>query len=68
MRRPDQVHAFRMAFDAFEQFVESGSDAPVVEGEDQAPPMENPSAVEFQDEKLPEATKKVSDATATRKP
>jgi hypothetical protein len=58
-----------MAFDAFEQFIEPSSNAPSVEGEDQAPPMASPSpALELQEEKPTEATEKVSDSTATRKP
>jgi len=57
-----------MAFDAFEQFVMPSTDAPAVKGEDEAPPMQSPTAAELQDEKLPEATEKVSDATAPSKP
>ena len=57
-----------MAFDAFEQFVVGGTNAPKVEGEDQDPPMQSPTAVELQDEVKPEATEKVSDATPPSKP
>jgi len=57
-----------MAFDAFEQFVEPGTNSPKVEGEDQTPPMQSPNAVELQDEVKPEATEKVSDATPASAP
>jgi hypothetical protein len=58
-----------MAFDAFYQFLDPDTNAPPAEGEDQAPPMASPSpALELQEEKPTEATEKVSDSTATRKP
>jgi len=56
-----------MAFDAFEQFQEPDSSAPKVEGEDQTPPTQSPTAAELQDEVVPETQEKVSDATSTSK-
>ncbi len=50
-----------MAFDAFLQYVEPGSDAPKVQGEDQAPPLQSPTAARLDDEALPEAQEKASD-------
>jgi hypothetical protein len=57
-----------MAFDAFQQFIEPGSNAPKVVGEDQAPPVQSPTAARLDDEALPEAQEKVSDTTLPSKP
>ena len=57
-----------MAFDAFEQFVLPGSNRPPVEGEDQAPAVQSPSAVRLEDEVVPEATEEVSKAPPASKP
>ena len=57
-----------MAFDAFLQFEVDGSAPPKVQGEDQAPPVQSPTAAKLDDEVLPEAQEKASDTTLPSKP
>jgi hypothetical protein len=57
-----------MAFDAFEEFVPPSDNPPSVEGEDQAPAFQSPTAVELQDEVVPETREKAADAMSASKP